>query len=238
LIFLAATSDKIFNLEELLLGNEPAGFLLEVVFRSFVMFIVVLCTLRILGKRGVHQLSVFELVIILTLGSAGGDPMFYKDVGLLPPILVFLMITILYRAAIELAEKNRKFERFIESRPSCIIEDGRVLIENLKPEPLTHDDLFTELRMEGVSQLGQLRRAYLEPSGELSVFFFPDDQVKSGLPIFPELLENKLSTIPHKGEYACMYCTQVEQLKEGNTPECPVCKSNCWVKASDEKRTT
>lgn len=73
----------------LLLGEENWSFLLETAFRTLIMFIVILLGLRMLGKRGVKQLSVFELGVIIGLGSAAGDPMFYKDVGLLPGIIVF-----------------------------------------------------------------------------------------------------------------------------------------------------
>jgi uncharacterized membrane protein YcaP (DUF421 family) len=65
-------------------------FLPEVALRTFFMFFVILTSLRILGKRSVAQLSVFELGVIIGLGSAAGDPMFYKDVGLLPGVVVLL----------------------------------------------------------------------------------------------------------------------------------------------------
>lgn len=48
------------------------------------MFTILLLTLKLAGKRGVKQLSIFETVIIIALGSAAGDPMFYEDVGIVP----------------------------------------------------------------------------------------------------------------------------------------------------------
>ena len=78
------------------MGSEDWSFLIETGFRTLVMFTVVLIGLTILGKRGVKQLSVFELVVIIGLGSAAGDPMFYKDVGLIPAIIVFVIIISLY----------------------------------------------------------------------------------------------------------------------------------------------
>ena len=84
-----------FDWQQLLLGGEKWGFLLETVLRTFFMFLIILTALRLLGKRGVKQLSVFELVVIIGLGSAAGDPMFYKDVGLLPALVVFIMLIVL-----------------------------------------------------------------------------------------------------------------------------------------------
>lgn len=80
----------------LLLGTDNWSFLLETILRTSVMFVLILVSLRVLGKRGVKQLSVFELVVIIGLGSAAGDPMFYKNVGLLTTITVFSMVVVLY----------------------------------------------------------------------------------------------------------------------------------------------
>jgi uncharacterized membrane protein YcaP (DUF421 family) len=64
------------------IGSEDWEFLFEIGLRTFFMYIIILFGLRLLGKRGVKQLSIFELVVIISLGSAAGDPMFYKEVGL------------------------------------------------------------------------------------------------------------------------------------------------------------
>ena len=85
-----------FDWHSLLLGEEEWSFLPEVLLRSAIMFLVALIALRLIGKRGIMQ-GVFELVTIITLGSAAGDPMFYKKVGLLPAILVFVSIVLMYR---------------------------------------------------------------------------------------------------------------------------------------------
>ena len=74
--------------KEFMLGAENWNFIPEVMLRTFIMFVIVMVSLRLLGKRGVKQLSVFELVVIISLGSAAGDPMFYKDVGILPALIV------------------------------------------------------------------------------------------------------------------------------------------------------
>ncbi|PZQ78614.1 MAG: DUF421 domain-containing protein, partial [Flavobacterium johnsoniae] len=100
---------SIFEWERLLINNHPFEFLFEVIFRSVIMFIVLLITLRFTGKRGVKQLSIFETVIIIALGSAAGDPMFYEDVGLIPAITVFIVIILLYRFVTMLTGKFKWF---------------------------------------------------------------------------------------------------------------------------------
>src|SRR5690349_2508880 len=110
-----------FDWKQLLLGSEEWVFLVETVVRTFIMFMVILIGLRLMGKRGVKQLSVFELVVIIGLGSAAGDPMFYKDVGLLPALIVFSMVVLLYSAVTYLVSKSTRVEKLIEGRPVCLI---------------------------------------------------------------------------------------------------------------------
>ena len=71
-------------------------FLLEVGFRCGFTYLLILGALRIMGRRGVRQLSIFELSIILGLGSAAGDAMLYNDTPLLPATVVFMVVTALY----------------------------------------------------------------------------------------------------------------------------------------------
>lgn len=225
-----------FTWKTLLLGNENWSFLWETVLRTLIMFIVILVSLRILGKRGVKQLSVFELVVIIGLGSAAGDPMFYKDVGILPAIVVFTLIVSLYTAVTFVVGRNKKFELLIEGKPVCLIKNGAFSIENFKKEILGEDEFFAELRMQGVSQLGQIEEAIIESSGSISVFFYADDDVKFGLPIMPRSLEISNKKITEQHHYACTFCGYTENLPPADTHTCPVCKKERWVKASNKKR--
>jgi uncharacterized membrane protein YcaP (DUF421 family) len=70
-----------FDWKVLLLGGEEWSFLPETMLRTSIMFLVILTALSLLGKRGVKQLSVFELVVMIGLGSAAGDPMFCRDIN-------------------------------------------------------------------------------------------------------------------------------------------------------------
>lgn len=227
-----------FDLHNLLWGAEDSYFLYEIALRAVVMFVVVLVSLRILGKRGVKQLSVFELVIILTLGSAGGDAIFYKDVGLIVCIMVFVMITILYRLVIYIADKSHGFNQLVEGTPVLLVEGGQFDTENFKHELISHDEFFSELRRKNITHLGQVYKAYSETTGELSVFYYRDEDVKYGLPIFPELLEKALISIAREGVYSCTNCGHTQEIKPANEFPCPDCKKNKWLPSSHEKRIT
>jgi uncharacterized membrane protein YcaP (DUF421 family) len=228
---------EIFEWNRLLYNDLPESFLLEVIFRSTIMFTVLLLTLKVAGKRGVKQLSVFETVIIIALGSAAGDPMFYEEVGIIPPITVFLVIILLYRLVTWLTGKSKRFEEFIEGRTECIISEGKFSIATFKKESLAQDEFFSELRLKSIEHLGQVKNAFMETSGEISVFYYEDYDVQPGLPILPFLFKLKSKTIQAEGIYSCTFCGNTESHKQGNTL-CSVCAKSEWVEAIDTLRKT
>ena len=227
---------KNFSWKELLLGSEEWNFLPEVVIRTLVMFAVVLISLSILGKRGVKQLSVFELVVIIALGSAAGDPMFYKDVGLIPAIIVFIIIISLYSVVTHWVGKSKKVEQLIEGKPICLVEGGRFAIDNFSKENLGQDEFFAELRLKGISHLGQVEKAIIETNGMITVFFYPDDEIKYGLPILPESLDIQLEEIKKVGNYSCVFCGYTEKAEPATHHVCRVCKKDKWIESSNKKR--
>ncbi|WP_294298496.1 YetF domain-containing protein [uncultured Chryseobacterium sp.] len=227
-----------FSWKEFLMGQEEWPFILEIVLRTVIMFITIIIGLRILGKRGVKQLSIFELVVIIGLGSAAGDPMFYKEVGIISSIIVFAVIIFLYTVVTYLIAKNKKIEEMIEGKCICLIDEGEFSIENFKKENLGSDEFFAELRLNGVSHLGQVEKAIEESSGEISVFFYEDEKVRYGLPTMPGSLDYPLQEIKEKGYYSCTFCGHTEQKHPGNAGSCKKCGKKNWVPSSNKRRVT
>ncbi|MEA1849335.1 DUF421 domain-containing protein [Chryseobacterium sp. MHB01] len=227
-----------FDWKELFLGTEEWSFLLEIALRTIIMFITIIIGLRVLGKRGVKQLSLFELVVIIGLGSAAGDPMFYREVGIVSSILVFVLIILMYTMVTYLIGKSKKFETLLEGRSICLIENGEFSIDNFKKENLGSDEFFAELRLKGISQLGQIDQAIEEVSGEISVFYFEDEKVKYGLSIMPDSLKDAVKYIKEEGYYSCIFCGYTEEKHTGSAGNCPKCKKDKWVPASNRKRVT
>ncbi|MCP2038813.1 DUF421 domain-containing protein [Chryseobacterium sp. HSC-36S06] len=222
----------------ILLGSEEWSFLPEVALRTLIMFMIIITGLRFMGKRGVKQLSVVELVVIIGLGSAAGDPMFYKEVGIVFSLLVFLIIIALYAGLTYIVGKSKKAEDMLEGKPLCLIQDGVFVLENFKKENLGSDEFFAELRLKGISHLGQVETAIEETSGELSVFYFADEDIRPGLSVMPGSLNSPLTEIPDAGHYSCTFCAYTEEKASGSAGLCPNCKREEWVKASCKKRIT
>lgn len=233
--FLNIFSD--LDLNSMLFGDESFGFLLEVIIRTFIMFMVILLSLRIMGKRNVAQLSVFELGVIIGLGSAAGDPMFYKDVGLLPSILAFLVIIVLYRVITNVINHNEAVEKVLEGTATYIAEHGHINLENFEKEPIAHEEFFTQLRLKHVTHLGQVKYAILETNGLISVVLYSDEEVKWGLPVLPHLCDNKSKHVDSSSTYACAYCGHIHGFAAASDSyPCPVCENTDWIVAINEPR--
>jgi uncharacterized membrane protein YcaP (DUF421 family) len=226
---------EILEWERVLFNDLPPIFLIEVILRSAVMFTFLLIALRITGKRGVRQLSIFEVVIIIALGSAAGDPMFYEDVGVVPALVVFATIILLYRLVTWLTGKSEWFEKLVEGKTVCLIHEGKFSVKEFGKESLAQDEFFSELRIKSVEHLGQIRSAYLESSGEVSIFFYPDKDVRYGLPILPDLYVKKDKIIFKDGYHSCSFCGHTEHQTKG-TAQCRVCNRDEWVESVNNLR--
>lgn len=83
-------------------------FILEIIIRCVVMYLIIIIFLRLSGKRGIRQLSIFEVAIILCLGSAAGDPMFMEELPIIQTFTVVVTILLLYRITTWSMVKNKK----------------------------------------------------------------------------------------------------------------------------------
>src|SRR5690554_138374 len=224
------------TIESFFLGNEDSYFLMEIMLRTTIMFIIILIFLRLLGKRGVKQLSVFELVVIIGLGSAAGDPMIYKEIGILNALITFGIVILCYKLLTYFVFKYKIVENIVEGKPVYIIKKGLFAIENFKKENLSEDEFFMELRVQGVYHLGQIDIAILEISGEISIYFYPDDKVRYGLPIVPPVLKKVVKVPKSDFYYSCLFCGNT-LLFQKNTPiTCCRCNKKEWILSSNRKR--
>lgn len=224
------------DLQDILILDTTWGFVGELLIRCFLMYIMIIVVLRLTGKRGVRQLSIFEVAIILCLGSIAGDPMFTDDLPLIQALVVMSTIVILYRVTTWLMMKYQPFEDLLEGKSAYIVENGQLVIEEIQKGKMSHDEFFAEMRQQSVEHLGQVRVGLLESDGKFSILYYADDQVKYGLPLFPKACELAKQVDNHK-YYACVYCGYVTQLDSIKT-ECERCQCTEWTEAINCKRIT
>ncbi|UBV42074.1 DUF421 domain-containing protein [Deinococcus taeanensis] len=224
-----------FDWARMFLGDTPPLFLLEIVFRTAVIFLWLLLLLRVTGKRGLAQLSPLELAIVIGLGSAAGDPMFYPEVPLLHAMLVLTVVVGLQRLLSFLVIRNEQVETFIEGLPVELVRDGVISHAGLSGANLSREDLFERLRAQGVRQLGEVQRAYFEQDGTLTVFTLGPDS-PAGLPVVPpwdlEPPRLLLDTDDYRAPVACLNCGRVQPQAEP-TDHC-TCGSDRWTPATTD----
>ena len=216
-------------------ADAPPSFLLEIVLRCVLTYFMTLGALRVTGRRGVRQLSIFELSILLTLGSAAGDTMLYSSTSLLSAAVVFAVVSALYVLFNRLTARHPRFSDWLEGKAVLLVEDGELCLANFTKLNLTQKELFGELRLQRVEHLGQVRRAYIEETGGFSVFFYPDQDVRPGLPMWPER-ENEAQHAASEGLYACTACGHAQHLAAGAGATCAACGQDVWAPASTSLR--
>lgn len=209
-----------FDWGRLFLGGAPPLFYLEIAFRTIVIFVWLIVLLRSTGRRSLAQLSAIEFAIVIALGSAVGDPMFYPEVPLLHAMLVMTLVVGLQRGLAKLIRRHEVVETLIESRPSELVRLGVLQLSELEQAKLSREDVFELLRNQSVRQLGEVQRAYLEQNGQLSLFTFPQGAALVGVPIVPPWDLQWPAVVPpgtpHLQPLACLQCGAV--AKDGISP--------------------
>ncbi|MGM3387685.1 DUF421 domain-containing protein [Stutzerimonas stutzeri] len=220
-----------FDWSRMLLADFPLLFLTEVAFRALFAFVVVFVFLKVSGRRGIRQLSLFELVVILTLGSAAGDVSFYEDVPLLPIATVFVTLLLLYRLTVLAMSHSVRFSNWMEGKPVTIIKDGLYELESLNHLNISSDEFFMELRQQGVEHLGQVRLGILETDGDVSLYFYSGGDVRPGLSVLPPDHRAVFGRAPATGLFACTRCGHTQRIEEQQGAVCPRCENRDWSHA-------
>ncbi len=212
----------VLDVRRMFLGDLPWTFLVEIVVRTAIMYTFAFLLVRVMSRQVTQQLTLVEVLLIVALGSAVGDPMFSPDVPLLHGMAVIATVVSLNQGFAALVRRSAQLEVVLEGRPSRVVYEGRLDVNGVRGRGLATDELFELLRSEGVEHLGQVRVAYIEQSGLLSVFRYPSALERPGLAIEPpEILVPGHrycdGDIPEQaGAYACCACGEVQTVTEGH----------------------
>jgi len=154
------------DLAKVFLPDTPV---LEIVLRGTVTYLALFVLLRVVGKRQASGVGVTDLLVIVLIADAAQNAMAgqYTSVG---DGLILVATIIAWAWTLDwLGYRFPAIERFIYPKPLLLIEDGRTLPRNLRSELLTMEELMSQLRAQGVADIGEVRQAFLEGSGQLTV---------------------------------------------------------------------
>lgn len=163
---------------------------LVVALRTLFAVVMLFLMTRLLGKRQISQLSFFEYITGITIGSlAAYISMDLESHWLLG--LVSLFVWVMVSLGIEFLQiKSKKIRDFIDSKATVLIKDGKILEDNLKKERLSSDELLQQLRKKNVFKTADVEFAVIEPSGEINVLvkkeYLPLTPSHLGITVGPE----------------------------------------------------
>lgn len=164
---------------------------LDVTFRAVLFTAVLFLITKVLGKKQLAQLSFFEYVAGITIGSIGGEVIMGLERDVVHGVVGLAVFTVIPFLTGYISLKSRKFRSFVEGKGVVFIKEGKILEENLKKERYTIDELSELLRQKNVFQAADVEFAVLEASGDLSVLLKKENQ-----PLTPAMLG--LSVRPEK----------------------------------------
>lgn len=216
-----------FDLSRIFFGSLPPLFLLEIVFRTTILFVYLILNMRLIGQRSVGQLSSFEIALIIALGSAADDPGMYPDVPLIHGFVMITLLVLLTRGFSAITARSQRLNNLLEGRAHRIALDGYLDHDGVRHSTFSRDEVYMEMRQQGIVHLGMVKRAYLEPDGMVSVFRYPEDQIKPGLRITPKSDPNEMVT-PAEG-LVCDWCGYQKPSATSAPEHCPNCHRTVWV---------
>lgn len=141
--------------------------------RAVVLYIVLILVVRLMGKRQLAQMEPMEFVVTMLIADLASVPM--QDTGTpllagLIPILAVLSVELLLSV---LAFYSVGVRKFFCGKPVILMEDGKLLQENLRKTRVNPDELTEYLRIQGAADLRSVQYAILETSGAVSVLLYP-----------------------------------------------------------------
>lgn len=148
---------------------------MDIVLRATMMFFILFLLIRLLGKRELGQMTPFEFVVLVVLGDLIQQGVTHNDFSLTGATLAictfaFWALVLSWTAYLFPGAKN-----LLEGTPRVVVRNGEIVVENLRRDRLTRDEILSEMRLAGIGRISEVAWAILEPQGKMS-FIKKDDQ--------------------------------------------------------------
>lgn len=196
---------------------------LDIAVRSVLFIVVLFFMTKLVGKKQVAELSFFEYVTGITIGSIAGESIMGLDGKIINGLIAMIIVAAIPLIVGLISLKSKKFRDFTEGKGTIFIKDGKVMEDNLKKERITADELLQLLRRKDVFQVSDVEFAVLEPKGDLSVMLKKENQ-----PLTPKDLDMKVASIKEPQ-------TVIMDGKILDEPLATIGYSRGWLKTELEK---
>lgn len=148
--------------------------MINVMLRGIIVYITVIISVRLMGKRQIGELQPTELVTTFLLSEIASMPLQNKDISLFTCVVLIFMIVGLEIIFSYLAVKSNTFRTLTQGSSALVIKDGKLLQGKLSQLRYSIDDLMESLRLKDVFDISQVKYAYIETNGALSVMLKDD----------------------------------------------------------------
>lgn len=164
-------------------------------FRTVVLYALIILGIRLMGKRQVGELEPSELVFTLLIADLAAVPM--QDFGIplitgVVPIVVLLCVTLLLSV---LTVKSIRFRAILCGKPSIVVENGKLCQKEMVKNRFTLDELSEELRIQGVTDIKTVKYAILETNGQMSVLLKQEERPPTAKELGVKTVETGLPTV-------------------------------------------
>ena len=143
--------------------------MLTIIFRSIIIYLIVLLVFRLMGKRQLGQMQPFELVLTLIIADLATIPMAEVSVPVLHGIVPLLTLVVLHFLLTILTKSSQWLSKVISGKPVIVINPKGIDYNAMKKLNLSTDDLYAALRECGYFSIGQIQYAIMETNGKVSV---------------------------------------------------------------------
>lgn len=223
----------------LLKGMEMMAEYLIIVSRTIILYLLILFLFRIMGKREIGELSLFDFVVFMMIAEMAAvsientnDPIMRTIV----PMSLLMLIQILF-AFISL--KSKRFRELVDGRPSIIINNGKIDEGVMRKQQYNIDDLLMQLREKNIRNIADVEFAILETSGKLSILE-KENKSKSGGFTIPLIIdgviqEENLETINKTNLWLRQQLRQKGFLNTKDISFCSFQDGEFFIDLKDEK---
>lgn len=149
----------------------------KIIPRSVVSLIVLFLITKLMGKKQVSELSLFDYVIGISIGNYTAEMVMNFDYQYINGIIAILTFGIISYLVSVLTMKNMSLRRFLIGVPTIIIDEGKISLEALKKAKLDINDFLEQCRGEGYFDVSEISSAILEVNGKISILPKRDYQI-------------------------------------------------------------
>ncbi|MFZ5780433.1 MAG: DUF421 domain-containing protein [Pseudomonadota bacterium] len=148
---------------------KPKHALFELFLRGTLMYLVIFVLLRLVVRRQVGGIGMTDILVIVLIAEVTGNGISDNFQSVVESTV--LVCTILFWSTLIewLQSRFPRFERLVRSPKLKLVEDGRLLRRNMREEFVTVDELMAQLRKQGLEDCRDVKAAYMEADGQVSI---------------------------------------------------------------------